>query len=82
MRLLHYYSPEEIREQLAPAWAKYGKKRNDFRREVREATKFFRKLFPFLPKTERPSSEARKGVRFPEMMAICDKVERDGIVGA
>ncbi|MCU0783184.1 MAG: hypothetical protein MUF81_03880 [Verrucomicrobia bacterium] len=76
-RLLHWYSPEEIRHEVPPAWTKYGKKKNDFRREVREVTKFFHRLFPFLPPGERPSSETRKGVWFPEMMAICDKVERD-----
>jgi hypothetical protein len=75
MRLLHWYTPTELQRDMPEAWARYGRKKADFRREVREARKFFRRLFPFLPKTELPQSEPRKGVWFPEIVKICEQVE-------
>jgi len=77
MRLLHWHSPAELRRELPEAWAKYAKKKADFRREVRQACKFFRRLFPFLPTQERPASESRVGVWLPEMHKLADKVERE-----
>jgi hypothetical protein len=77
MRLLHRHTPAEIRHELPQAWARYGRKQADFRREVREACKFFRRLFPFLPEKERPQSEPRKGIWFPEMLKTGNKVERE-----
>lgn len=62
MRLLHFHSPKELREQLPDAWKKYGAKERRFRREIREGCNFFRKLFPFLPEEERPASEERFGI--------------------
>ncbi len=77
MRLLHWHTPAEIRHELPRAWEKYRAKRADFRREVREACRFFRKLFPFLPEHERPLSKPRKGVWVPEMLKIADTVQRE-----
>ena len=77
MRLLHRLTPNEIRHELPRAWDKYKQKQDVFRREIREACKFFQRLFPFLPQNERPNSELRKGVWFPEMMKVCDKIEDD-----
>lgn len=76
MRLLHWHSPAEIRDELPEAWKTYQRKENDFRREVREAAKFFRMLFPFLPRRERPESEERHGVWLPAMLKIAEEVER------
>lgn len=77
MRLLHWHGPAEIRDQFPAAWKKYRHKENDFRREVREASKFFRALFPFLPKCERPESEERHGVWLSAMVKIAKEVERE-----
>jgi hypothetical protein len=77
MRLLHWLTPNEMRRDFPKAWRKYGPKHADFRREVRGASKFFQKLFPFLPEKERPQSEPRKGVWLSEMMKICAEVEKD-----
>ena len=82
MRLLHWFTPQELRRDLPKAWQKYQSKRDDFKREVREAGKFFRRVFPFLPEKERPWSEARKGDWLPEMLRIAEKVDREmGRVG-
>ncbi len=59
MRLLHWNTPRQIRDHLPEAWALYGRKEHDFRRELREAEKFFHERFPFLPKKERPESIER-----------------------
>jgi len=61
MRLLHWHTPAELRVDFA-SLGKDSSKRKGFRREIREASKFFRKLFPFLPEEERPLSEQRNGV--------------------
>lgn len=76
MRLLHWHGPAEIRDEFPEAWKKYRHKENDFRREVREAAKFFRALFPFLPRRERPESEERHGVWLSAMVKIAKDVER------
>src|SRR5439155_4890371 len=41
MRLLHVHNPTQLREQLPDAWKKYRAKERSFRREIREARKFF-----------------------------------------
>jgi len=77
MRLLHWYTPLELRRDLPNAWARYGAKQSGFRREIREACKSYIKLLPFVPSSERPISRDRKGIWFGEMMAICDEMERE-----
>jgi hypothetical protein len=77
MRLLHAHSPTQLREQLPDAWKKYRAKERSFRREIREACKFFRKLFPFLPEQERPVSEERLGVWFPPLRRYMDEMDRE-----
>jgi hypothetical protein len=77
MRLLHWNTPAELRRNLPKAWARWGRKREDFGREVRQVCKCFHRFFPFLPKAEQPVSKPRKGIWLPEMMAICEKVERE-----
>ena len=77
MRLLHWRSPSELRDELPEAWKKIRTKERDFRREIREARKFFRRLFPFLPETERPESDERHGVWLPPLVRIADEVARN-----
>ena len=77
MRLLHFYSPAQLREELPAAWKRIHSKEPDFRREIREASKFFRGLFPFLPDEERPHSEERRGVWFPPVQKIMDEMDRE-----
>lgn len=76
MRLLHNNSPAELSETLPEAWKKIRRKEPDFRREVREATKFFRSLFLFLPEEEKPTSEERVGVWFPQLRKRIEEHER------
>lgn len=76
MRLLHWHSPAELRTELPEAWKKIRSKERDFRREIREACKFFRRLFPFLPENERPHSEERRGVWFPPVQKLMDELDR------
>jgi len=77
MRLLHLHNPTDLREQLPEAWKKYRAKERSFRREIREACNFFRKLFPFLPAQERPVSEERFGVWFPPVQRFMDEMDRE-----
>jgi hypothetical protein len=77
MRLLHFHSPTQLREQLPDAWKKYRAKERSFRREIREARKFFRKLFPFLPTQECPISEERLGIWFPPVRRCMDEMDRE-----
>lgn len=67
MRLLHWYSPADLSRKLPAAWEKIRHKEPDFRREIREAARFFRSLFPFLPEQERPDTVERFGVWIPRM---------------
>ena len=76
MRLLHWHTPAELRRELPQAWVKVGRKQADFRRELREASKFFRACFPFLPKKEKPHSETRKGVWWAQMEKACERADR------
>jgi hypothetical protein len=76
MRLLHFHTPTQLREGLPNAWKKYRVKEPSFRREIREARKFFRKLFPFLPAQERPVSEERVGIWFPPIRRYMDEMDR------
>lgn len=76
MRLLHVNSPTELRKHLPEAWKKYCGKEQSFRREIREACKFFRRLFPFLPEQERPDSEERLGIWFPPFRRCMDEMDR------
>ena len=78
MRLLHFYSPKELRDQLPSAWKKYRAKERSFRREIGEGCKFFRKLFPFLPNDERPAHAKRFGVWFPPVQRYMDQLDRQG----
>lgn len=75
MRLLHWYSPEELQGKQLDAWRKFGRKASSFRREVRAAGDFLTKLFPFLPATERPESEKRLAVWLQETMEELDEME-------
>ncbi len=77
MRLLHWRSPTELRVELPEAWKKISSKERDFRREIREARKFFRRLFPFLPATEQPESDERQGIWLPPLLRIADQVARE-----
>ena len=77
MRLLHYFTPKELRVQLPKAWEKYSRKQSEFRREIQAACKSFNKFFPFIPKSERPSSTPRKGIWLAEITAILDKIDRE-----
>jgi hypothetical protein len=77
MRLLHAHSPTSLRQQVPEAWKKYRAKERSFRREVREAGKVFRRLFPFLPEQERPVSEERLGVWFPPVGKLMDEMDRE-----
>ena len=62
---------------MPKAWKIYQRKEKDFRREVREAARFFRALFPFLPKREKPESVERLGVWLPPMLKIAKEVESE-----
>lgn len=77
MRLLHWFSPAELQAESPDAWRKIRGKEQSFRREIREAAKFFRKLFPFLPADERPHHEPRHGTWLPPMLKIADEVWRE-----
>lgn len=76
MRLLHWHPPREIPDIWPEAWKKYGRKQDSFRREVRQAGRFFRKLFPFLPSRERPSSEERHAVWMKRALKAVEAVNR------
>lgn len=77
MRLLHWYPPKKLQDEWPSAWMLFGHKEESFRREIREAEKYFRELFPFLPPDELPISRERFGTWMPRMMKICDEVERE-----
>ena len=76
MRLLHWHPPRELLDLWPEAWKKYRRKQESFRREVRAASRFFRKQFPFLPAGERPSSEERHSVWMKQMDEIMEEVDR------
>nr|MDQ3314587.1 N-6 DNA methylase [Verrucomicrobiota bacterium] len=76
MHLLHWHSPKDLRAELPEAWKQIARKQTDFRREIREASKFFRRLFPFLPDDERPQAEERNGRWLPPLL----KIAGDGAV--
>lgn len=59
MRLLHWYSPGDLKVRQPRAWQIYRGKEPVFRREIRAAERFFRQVFPFLPEGERPASIER-----------------------
>lgn len=61
MRLLHWYTPGELRRNLPAAWKLYGAKEDEFRRRIRAAQAFFREYFPFLH-PEKPVSQERFNV--------------------
>lgn len=77
MRLLHWYSPNDLEQNQPEAWKKFGRKAGSFRREVRAAGDFLFKLFPFLPESERPISEQRLAVWIQETMDDLDKMEAE-----
>jgi hypothetical protein len=77
MRLLHWHPPGDLPDLWPEAWKKYRRKQDSFRREVRAASRFFRKLFPFLPAGERPSSEERYSIWMKEMAKIAEEVDRE-----
>lgn len=77
MRLLHWHTPQELRDEMAVAWRMISPKEGSFRREIREASRFFRKLFPFLPKGERPFSEERNGTWSPPIQRMLDQMDAD-----
>lgn len=81
MRLLHWHNPTELREEMPGAWKAICRKEQYFRREIREASKFFRRLFPFLPKNERPQSEERFGIWHPPFEKIADEVAKEVGIG-
>jgi hypothetical protein len=74
MRLLHWHSPAELRKEMPEAWKAICRKEQYFRREIREASKSFRRFFPFVPKSERPQSEERFGIWHPPFERIADEV--------
>lgn len=59
MRLLHWFTPSQLRAEVPAAWKLYGRKEPVFRREVRAAVRFFHDRFPFLPRTEQPECAER-----------------------
>jgi hypothetical protein len=61
------------------AWRMIARKERYFRREVREASRYFRKLFPFLPKDERPESEERNGVWSPPIQRMLDRMDAEKV---
>jgi hypothetical protein len=77
MRLLHWHNPMELREEMPEAWKTICRKEQYFRREIREASKFFRRLFPFVPKSERPQSEERFGIWHPPLERIADEMAQE-----
>lgn len=77
MRLLHWHTPQEVRKELPVAWRLISAKERSFRREVREGANFFRKLFPFLPREERPTSEERNGVWSPPIQRMLDRMDAE-----
>lgn len=77
MRLLHWHRPAELRKEMPEAWKAICRKEQYFRREIREASKFFRRLFPFVPKSERPQSEERFGIWHPPFEKIADEVAQE-----
>jgi hypothetical protein len=62
---------------LASAWDLIRSKERCFRREIRGASNFFRKLFPFLSHSERPLSEARNGTWSPPIQRMLDKMDAE-----
>lgn len=62
MRLLHWYTPGELKRHMPAAWKLYGAKEDEFRRRIRAARVFFRECFPFLPPEEKPLSQDRFSV--------------------
>lgn len=77
MRLLHFHSPAMLSEKLPEAWKKIRRKEKDFHREIRAASKLFRRLFPFLSENERPYSEARYGVWSPPLHKLMEEMDRE-----
>lgn len=77
MRLLHWYSPELIKISLPETWKRFRHKQASFRREIRAATCFFKKIFPFLPAHEVPFSSERLGIWLPQMERTTDDVFRE-----
>ena len=77
MRLLHWHTPQELRDEMPVAWRTIARKERSFRREIRGASKFFRRLFPFLPKGERPSSEDRNGIWSPPIQRMLDQMDAE-----
>ncbi len=74
MRLLHHATLNEMPEKFPDAWKRYGERKAvtenqkdyggvDWYRESKNAKRDFHRLFPFLPKSELPSSWRTKGGR-------------------
>jgi len=61
MRLLHRFRPGEIRERFPAGWKAFAG--FEWYKERKRAGATFKKLFPFLPKAERPLSWPTKGGR-------------------
>lgn len=77
MRLLHWHTPGQLKDFWPEAWTKYKRKQDSFRREVHQAAHFFRRLFPFLPSDEKPSSLERCSIWLKEMDRICAETDRE-----
>ncbi len=61
LRLLHRFRLGEMRERFPAGWKAFAG--FDWYKERKRAGATFKKLFPFLPKTERPLSWPTKGGR-------------------
>jgi hypothetical protein len=59
MRLLHWNTPQMLKQEFPEAWKLYGRKEGVFRREIRGALSFYRERFPFISKQEYPDSYER-----------------------
>ncbi|MCB1233072.1 MAG: hypothetical protein KDN19_22705 [Verrucomicrobiae bacterium] len=76
MRLLHWHSPSQLEQIWPSAWEYYLPKQSSFRREIREAERFFHELFPFLPETESPISAERFGSWLPKLAKFAELLEK------
>jgi DNA modification methylase len=74
-------TPRRLRKELPSAWEIIRSKERCFRREIREASNFFRKLFPFLPHSERPASEERNGTWVPPVQRMLDQMDHQTAKG-
>lgn len=56
LRLLHWHSPEDLNIRYPDVWETFRRDETHFRVEANKARAVFRRLFPFLPKSELPLS--------------------------